>query len=244
MAILVQSLSAKLGIATGKTLPQNCRALFSRRMTLLLWVAGEISALATDLAEFLGAALGFYLLFGIPLAMAAVFTGAAVFLILAIERYGFRSLEYVIMLFVAAIGGCYAIEVWMAKPAWWPILGGIVVPRANSDSLYVAVGMLGATVMPHVVYLQSALVLHRNEPDPVQQRRHHRMEVFDVLVAMNSAWLVNSAMVVMAAAVFFGSTTHVASIEDAHRTLGPLLGPAAATLFAIALLCSGLSSST
>ena len=244
MAILIQGLSAKLGIATGRTLPQNCRAVFSRPMTLLLWVAAEISAMATDLAEFLGAALGFYLLFGIPLFTAALFTGVAVFLILAIEKLGFRRLEYAIMFFVAVIGACYAVEVWMAKPAWRPILEGVLVPRADSDSIYVAVGMLGATVMPHVVYLHSALVQHRYKNDIEHQHRHRLFEVIDVMAAMNSAWLVNSAMVVMAAAVFFGGGLKVVSIEQAHQTLGPLLGAASATLFAVALLCSGLSSST
>ena len=244
MAILVQNLSAKLGIATGRTLPENCRTHFSRPVNLMFWIAAELGAMATDLAEFLGAALGFYLLFGIPLFYAALLTGVAVFLILAIEKLGFRRLEYVIMFFVAVIGAAYAVEVWMAKPQWKPILEGILIPRVHGDSIYVAVGMLGATVMPHVVYLHSALVQHRYTGDPVQQRRHRLFELLDVLVAMNAAWLVNSAMVVMAAAVFFRGGVAVHSIEGAHRTLAPLLGPASAMLFAVALLCSGLSSST
>jgi manganese transport protein len=244
MAVLVQSLSAKMGIATGRSLPQNCRLLFSRRMTIFLWVAAEISAVATDLAEFLGAALGFYLLFGIPMFPSALLTGVAVFAILAVERLGFRRLEYVIMFFVAIIGGCYAVEVWLAKPPWGPIVHGVIVPLANSDSIYIAVGMLGATVMPHVVYLHSALVQHRHEEDAEHRRRHNRFEIIDVLVAMNSAWLVNSAMVIMAAAVFFGRKEVVVTIEAAHRTLGPLLGGSAAALFGVALLASGLSSST
>jgi manganese transport protein len=244
MAVLVQSLSAKLGIATGRSLPQNCRLLFSRRTTILLWIAAEISAVATDLAEFLGAALGFYLLFGIALFPAALLTGVAVFGILAIERMGFRRLEYVIMFFVAVIGGCYAIEVWLARPAWPPILRGVIVPHAGADSIYIAVGMLGATVMPHVVYLHSALVQHRHQEDADHRRRHHRFEIIDVMLAMNGAWLVNSAMVVMAAAVFFGRPDIVVTIEQAHQTLGPLLGRASAMLFAIALLASGVSSST
>ena len=244
MAVLVQSLSAKMGIATGRSLPQNCRLLFSRRTTIFLWVAAEISAVATDLAEFLGAALGFYLLFGIPMFPSALLTGVSVFAILAVEQLGFRRLEYVIMFFVAIIGGCYAVEVFLAKPPWAPILHGVIVPLANSDSIYVAVGMLGATVMPHVVYLHSALVQHRHEEDAEHRRRHNRFEIIDVLVAMNSAWLVNSAMVIMAAAVFFGRKEIVVTIEAAHRTLGPLLGGSAAALFGVALLASGLSSST
>ena len=145
MAILIQYLSAKLGIATGLTLPQNCRAHFSRPMTLFLWLAAEMAALATDLAEFLGAALGFYLLLNIPLLPAALLTGVLVFLILAVEQLGFRRLEYVIMAFVAVIGVAYALEVWLARPAWGAIAHGVLVPRVNSDSVYLAVGMLGAT---------------------------------------------------------------------------------------------------
>jgi len=244
MAVLVQSLSAKLGIATGRSLPQNCRLMFSRRWTIFLWVAAEISALATDLAEFLGAALGFYLLFGIALFPSALLTGVAVFAILAVEKMGFRRLEYVIMGFVAIIGGCYAVEVWLARPSWPPIFTGVIVPRLGSDSIFIAVSMLGATVMPHVVYLHSALVQHRHNEDPEHRRRHQKFEVIDVLFAMNSAWLVNSAMVIMAAAVFFGSHSDVISIELAHQTLGPLLGKGSAALFAVALLASGLSSST
>ncbi len=250
MAILVQYLSAKLGIATGRTLPQNCRAVFSRRVNLMLWVAAELSALATDLAEFLGAALGFYLLFHVSMLSAALLTGLFVFLILGTEIYGFRRLEYVIMAFVFVIGFCYGIEVFLAKPAWGPVFYHIVVPEINSRSIYIAVGMLGATVMPHVVYLHSALVQHRlrkDEPEHpheklIQKLHHARYELIDVLAAMNGAWLVNSAMIIMAAAVFVGRP--VLTIEQAHHTLMPLLGKFSATAFAIALLCSGLSSST
>lgn len=244
MAVLVQFLSAKLGIATGRTLPQNCRTHFSRPVNLGLWVAAEIAALATDLAEFLGAALGFYLLFGIEMLPAALLTGIAVFAILAIERMGFRHLEKAIMGFVLVIGGCYAIEIFLVKPEWPAVLRGVLVPRIDSKSIYVAVGMLGATVMPHVVYLHSALVLHRKTNDPAHERHHRRMELLDVLCAMNGAWLVNSAMIIMAAAVFFRYGVPVTTIEQAHQTLAPLVGQASSVIFAIALLASGLSSST
>lgn len=243
MAVLIQSLSAKLGIATGRTLPQNIRALFSPQWNIALWVAAEISALATDLAEFLGAALGFYLLFHIPMFVAGLLTGLVVFGILAFEKLGFRRLEHAIMFFVAVIGVCYAVELAWARPAWGPVVKGVLLPIANADSIYIAVGMLGATVMPHVIYLHSALVQHRNEEDPESRRKHQKMQIIDVLLAMNGAWLVNSAMVIMAAAVFFGTGMNVVSIEQAHQTLRPLVGPASATLFAVALLCSGLSSS-
>jgi len=244
MAILVQYLAAKLGIATGRTLPQNCRATFSRPVNFGLWVAAEIGAMATDLAEFLGAALGFYLLFGLPLLPSGLLTGVAVFAILLVERAGFRQLEKVIMSFVGVIGVAYAVEVFLSPPDWGGVVRGALLPRVNADSIYVAVGMLGATVMPHVVYLHSALVLHRRGANDHQDDRHLRMGLADVLVAMNGAWLINSAMVLMAAAVFFQHRFEVHSIEQAHHTLIPLLGQLAGGAFAVALLCSGLSSST
>jgi manganese transport protein len=262
MAILVQYLAAKLGIATGRTLPENCRERFSRPVVWFLWVIAEISAMATDLAEFLGAALGFYLLFGPRfllygwdktevLLVSAVLTGICVFLILLLELRGYRKLELAIMGFVCIIGVCYAIEMLMIRPNWGAVVFSTLVPRLDKSSVYIAVGMLGATVMPHVVYLHSALVQPRvkvvRAETPkrkyLERLRHLRFETVDVFVAMNGAWLVNSAMVVMAAAEFGGHEL-MNPIEDAHRTLVPLLGPASALIFAIALLCSGLSSST
>jgi manganese transport protein len=250
MAILVQYLSAKLGIATGRSLPQNCREHFSPKMNISLWVAAEISALATDLAEFLGAALGFYLLFNLPLLPSALLTGVLVFMILGTELYGFRRLEQIIMLFVAAIATCYAIELFLAKPDWGQVAYHVLVPQLTPSSVYIAVAMLGATVMPHVVYLHSALVQgrvkeHEAHPEPWLKKLHHaKYELIDVLAAMNGAWLVNSAMIIMSAAVFYHSGRQVLTIEQAHETLRPLLGRLSATAFAFALLCSGLSSST
>jgi manganese transport protein len=263
MAILIQYLSAKLGIATGHTLPENCRIHFSRGMTTFLWVAAEVSALATDLAEFLGAALGFYLLLGPRLLaagitrthvllLAAVATAICVFLILALQQWGFRRLELVIMLFVVVIGGCYAAEMFFVHPHWGSIAYHTLVPILDGKSVYLAVAMLGATVMPHVIYLHSGLVqprvlaerLESDQSSIITRTRLLRMEMFDVIVAMNGAWLVNSAMIIVAAAAFAGKGMTTMSIEAAHATLGPLLGPASATLFAVALLCSGLSSST
>jgi manganese transport protein len=251
MAILIQYLSAKLGIATGKTLPQNCREYFQPKINFGLWVAAELAALATDLAEFLGAALGFYLLFGIQLLPAALITAVIVFLMLAVELYGFRRLEQLIMAFVFAIAGCYAFEMFMVHPDWHAVAQGVLVPHINSASIYVAVSMLGATVMPHVIYLHSALVQHRVREDsqhcPTNQwlltMRHLRFELFDVLAAMNGAWLINSAMIVMAAAVFFKSGTPF-TFDEAHLTLKPILPSVSAVAFALALLFSGLSSST
>jgi manganese transport protein len=267
MAILIQYLSAKLGIVTGLTLPQNCRRHFSRPMTLFLWVAAEVSAIATDLAEFLGAALGLYLLFGPAMLAhgwtrtetmlaAALVSTVAVFLILALDLAGYQWLERGIMAFVGVIGLCYGFEVFLVHPDWklaaFHTLVPTLDPKDLHGSLYVAVGMLGATVMPHVVYLHSALVQPRREElliqprmEGVSRRRSFlRFELIDVFVAMNGAWLINSAMIVMSAVAFGHLSNPVTTIEQAHQTLGPLLGPMAATVFAVALLCSGLSSST
>lgn len=252
MAILVQYLSAKLGIATGKTLPQNSRLHFSAPVNFGLWIAAEVSAVATDLAEFLGAAIGMYLLFHLSLFTSALITAVLVFLMLAIELYGFRRLEQLIMALVFAIAGCYAIEIFLVKPDWKSVGYHVVVPHISSASIYIAVSMLGATVMPHVVYLHSALVQARAKEDsflcPTGQRfqkfRHLKYELIDVLAAMNGAWLINSAMIVMAAGAFFKGGLEVSSIEQAHYTLRPLLGGLSATAFALALLFSGLSSST
>jgi len=251
MAILIQYLSAKLGIATGKTLPQNCRSYFSPKVNFGLWIAAELAALATDLAEFLGAALGFYLLFGIPLLLAALITALVVFLMLAVELYGFRRLEQLVMAFVFAIAACFAFELFIVHPDWGAVAKGVLVPRINSQSIYIAVSMLGATVMPHVIYLHSALVQHRVKEDATKDHperwvltvHHLRSELFDVLAAMNGAWLINSAMIVMAAAVFYGSGTTF-TFDEAHLTLQPLLPAVSGTAFALALLFSGLSSST
>jgi manganese transport protein len=243
MAQLIQYLSAKLGIATGRTLPQLCTERFSRPVSLFLWAVAEIVAMATDLAEFLGAALGLYLLFNIPLLVAAVIAGIVVLGILAIERFGFRRLEYTIMGFVAAIMICYLFEVFLAGPDWGQIAYHTLLPSIGFDSIYLAIGMIGATVMPHVIYLHSALVQSRVR-EGHGKKRHLRLARLDVLVAMNLAFLVNAAMVVMAAAVFFASGRAVGGIEDAHETLHPLLGGAASTAFAVALLLSGLSSAT
>ena len=244
MAMLVQFLSAKLGIATGKTLPSLCRERFPRPVVIGLWLIAEVAAMATDVAEFLGAALGFYLLFHWPLMICALVTTAGVFLILAIEVYGFRRLEHVIMLFVGVIAIAYFYEVLLARPDWRAVAISTILPRVSRSSAYIAVGMLGATVMPHVVYLHSALVQHRyRADDPSHSLRHARYEFWDVLVAMNGSWLVNSAMLIMAAAVFFRGGIHQVGIELAHQTLAPILGAAAAFAFGLALLCSGLSSS-
>jgi manganese transport protein len=247
MAMLVQTLSAKLGIATGRNLPQICRDYFPRRVSIGLWIQAELIAMATDLAEFLGAALGFHLLFGIALFPAAVITGVTTFLILGLQRYGFRPFEAVISAFVAVILVCYVAELWFAHPPLGTVAKHAVVPQfKGSESVLLAVGILGATVMPHVIYLHSALTQQRIVPrDDGEARRLYRYTRIDVVIAMTLAGLINMSMLVVAATVFFKSgLTHVASLEGAHRTLEPLLGSASSKLFALALIAAGLSSST
>lgn len=267
MAILIQYLSAKLGIVTGLTLPQNCRKHFGKSTSILLWCCAEMSAVATDLAEFLGAALGLDLLIGPALQahgfsptgslfVAAAAATVAVFGILALDLAGFQWLERGIMAFVGVIGLCYGFEVFLVHPDWHRAFMATILPsfdpHAMSGSVYAAVGMLGATVMPHVIYLHSALVQPRlnelvptaGEPRPGILRQYLRFELIDVFVAMNGAWLINSAMIVMAAVALFHGPSVSPTIQDAFHTLGPLLGSSAATVFAVALLCSGLSSST
>ncbi len=247
MAMLTQALSAKLGVATGRSLAEMCRDQFPRWVVWAMWAIMEVVAMATDLAEFLGAALGFNLLFGMPLLVAGILTGVTTFVILALERRGFRPLEAVISAMVGVIALCYVIETILDRPDWGKIAYHAVVPQfAGTESVLLATGILGATVMPHVVFLHSALTQGRIVTrDPVQLRRLFRFQWVDVTLAMGLAGLVNGAMLIMAAATFFekGLTT-VGTIEEAHKTLTPLLGPASSWVFAISLLASGLSSST
>ncbi|MGZ3602089.1 MAG: Nramp family divalent metal transporter, partial [Ktedonobacterales bacterium] len=246
MAVLLQTLSAKLGIATGHNLPELSRKYLPHRVSIGLWVAAEIAAMATDLAEFLGAAIGFNLLLHVPLLAAGLLTGAATFAILALQRFGFRPFEAIIAVLIGVIAGSYLIETILAKPDWGQVAFHTVVPQlAGRDSLMLAVGILGATVMPHVIYLHSALTQHRIRPrNAVEARAIFRFEQFDVRLAMGVAGLVNGAMLLMAAAVFYSSGhTGVSTIENAYQTLTPLLGNSASALFGVALLASGLSSS-
>src|SRR5947209_17791152 len=227
MAMLIQTLSAKLGIATGRNLPEVCRERFSRRTSIGLWIQAELIAMATDLAEFLGAALGIKLLLGIALFPAAVITGVITLLILGLQRYGFRPLEAVITAFVVVIGICYLGELWFAHPPLGTVAKHAVVPDfAGNESVLLAVGILGATVMPHVIYLHSALTQHRIVPrNDDEARMLYKYTRIDVLIAMVIAGLINMSMLVIAATVFFGSgLTNVESLEGAHRTLQPLLG--------------------
>lgn len=248
MAMLIQALSAKLGIATGRSLPELIRDHFPGPLVIFLWVVAELVAMATDLAEFLGAALGLNLLFGIPMFPAALLTGVLAFLILSLEHYGFRPLEAVITLFVGVIALCYFIEVgFFAHPDWAQVGLAVLHPTlADGESLLLAVGIVGATVMPHVIYLHSALTQGRVVVQTeAAKRRLFRYELVDVVLAMGIAGLINGAMLIMAAATFHtGGFYELSALTDAYLTLGPLLGPLAAAVFAAALLASGLSSST
>src|SRR5438093_1720682 len=247
MAMLIQTLSAKLGIATGQNLAEVCRERFSHRTSIGLWIQAEVIAMATDLAEFLGAALGFHLLLGIGLFPAALITAVAAFAILGLQRFGFRPFEATIAAIVAFIGVCYLGELFKAKPPLGTVAHHAVVPQfAGGESVLLAVGILGATVMPHVIYLHSALLQDRIRPQNDEQARTlMRYTQIDVVMAMTIAGLINMAMLITAASAFYKSgLLHVESLENAHRTLKPILGGASSTLFALALLASGLSSST
>jgi manganese transport protein len=246
MAILIQTMSAKLGIATGRNLPELSRDQFSKPVTIGLWLQAEFMAIATDLAEFIGGALGLYLLFGIPLFTAALITGVFSFALLELQRRGFRLLEAGIAALVGVVVASFAYEVWIAQPNGTDVLGGLLIPRlAGNNSLLLAAGILGATVMPHVIYLHSALtqrrVVGRNE---AQRRRIFRFELVDILIAMGIAGLINGAMLVMAAGLFHASGDIVATIEGAYAQLHLHAGPVAAVLFGIGLLASGFSSSS
>ncbi len=247
MAMLIQTASAKLGIATGRNLAELCRESLPRWATYSMWVLMELVAMATDLAEFLGAALGFNLLLGIPLLPAAVLTAVATFLILGLDRFGFRPLEAVIGALVGVVAGCYLIETVWDHPDWSDVAFHAVVPQLDGgESILLASGILGATVMPHAIFLHSALMQHRVVArDKSELRRLFRFEVIDILIAMTVAGLVNAAMLVMAASTFYQQgMTEIGTIEEAHRTLEPLLGRAASWVFGISLIAAGLSSST
>ncbi|MGC8779267.1 MAG: Nramp family divalent metal transporter [Anaerolineae bacterium] len=246
MAILLQTLAAKLGIATGKTLPEVCRDRYPRWASVGLWITAELAAMATDLAEFLGGAVGFNLLFGIPLFPAALLTGVCISLILLLERYGFRKVELVIIGLIAVIGFGYMLEIWLVKPPLGEVARGLFVPSLPVGATLVAVGIIGATVMPHNLYLHSALIQTRVRPSDSLARKKsvYRLAVMDALVALNGAFFVNSAILVMSASAFSGGRLAEFGLESAHRTLTPLLGPLAGIAFALALLASGLASST
>ncbi len=245
MAMVIQTLSAKLGIATGKNLPEVCREHFSHRASVGLWVQAEAIAMATDLAEFLGAAIGFNLLIGTSLFVSTVLAGIAAFGLLGLQSYGFRPFEAAIAVLVGLIGICYLIEIFYAHPNVREAAHGLIPQFSGSESVLIAVGILGATVMPHVIYLHSALTQDRIVPESQENARVlMRYTRIDVLSAMTIAMLINAAMLVMAASTLHEpGVEQVVSLVGAHQTLEPILGATAGSIFAIALLGSGLSSS-
>jgi manganese transport protein len=246
IAMLIQSLSAKLGIATGKNLAEVCRERFPRPLTIALWLQAELIAMATDLAELLGAALGLHLLFGLPLFRAGVIAGAAAFTILALQQRGFRDLEAVIAGLVGVIVAAFAFELVLAKPHDGPLARGLIPEFRGTGSIYLAIGILGATVMPHVIYLHSALTQDRVEAKTeLERKRIYHFERVDVVVAMTIAGLINMAMLAIAAATFHvGDLPQAGDLTVVYHRLGSLLGHGANLIFGIGLLASGLSSST
>jgi manganese transport protein len=245
MAILLQSLSARLGIVTGMDLAQACRAMFSRPVSWVLWVVCEIAIAACDLAEVLGSAIGLQLLFGLPLLAGVVLTAFDTLLILFLHSRGVRMMEAFIVALILTVGACLAVEIFLSKPQWGSMATGLVPSLPGEGALYLAIGILGATVMPHNLYLHSALVQSRRiTHTPAGIRSGVKYNLIDSVVALNGALFVNAALLVMAAATFFRSGLHdVAEIQDAHRLLEPLLGAAIAPVaFAIALIASGQSS--
>jgi len=245
VAMLFQGLSAKLGIVTNRNLAELCRAHFPRRVVWAMWAVSEVAAMATDLAEFLGAAIGLSLLFGMPLLWGMVVTGAVTFGILAFQRQGYRPVELIIGGLISVIGLSYLVELFVAPPDLGAAALGIVLPRlADSGALTLAVGIVGATVMPHAIYLHSSLTQDRAPARNEHERRTLlRYSNIEVVVALTIAGLVNMAMVMMAAAAFHGGHEEVSEIETAYHTLVPLFGAAAAGVFMVSLIASGLSSS-
>ncbi len=244
MAVLIQTLSAKLGIATGMNLPEVARERFPKKLSIFLWIQSEIVIIATDLAEFIGASLGIYLLFNIPMLPAAIITAIASFAILELQRKGYRSLEIGIAAMILIVVLSFAFQVIWAKPDVGAIATGIFTPRfQGTDSILLAAGILGATVMPHAVYLHSSLtqnrIVGRNEQE---KKRIFRMEFIDIVIAMVFAGAVNMAMVIISAALFYKKGLNVEDLTIAYHQFNHLVGPMSAACFGLALLIAGLSS--
>jgi manganese transport protein len=248
MAMLIQSMSAKLGIATGRSLPEVCRDRFPRPVVIFLWIQAELIAMATDLAEFVGAALGIYLVFGIPLFIAGLVTGVLAFTILGLQAWGFRRLEAAIAVLVGVIVIAFGLEVLGANPSWGSVAANTFVPHLDGTaSILLAAGILGATVMPHVIYLHSALTQKRIVgANPEAKRKIFHFELVDVVIAMGIAGVINLAMLTMAAAVFGsrGLTTTGTDLVQVFGGLDHYIGDHSGLVFGIALLASGVSSSS
>jgi len=246
IAMLFQALSAKLGIVTGRNLAELCRDHFPRPVVWAMWIVSEIAAMATDLAEFLGGAIGLSLLFQMPLLAGMVITAIVTYGLLTFERFGFRPLELIIGAMVSVIGLCYLIEIFIVPVDWAAAAFHTFTPQiADAEALLLAVGIIGATVMPHAIYLHSGLTQARMPVrDDSERRRVLRFSNQEVILALTVAGLVNMAMVMMASGAFHAGHPDVAEIETAYHTLTPLLGAAAAGVFLLSLVVSGVSAST
>jgi manganese transport protein len=243
MALLLQTLSSRLGIVTRRDLAQACRDEYPRHVCYVLWILCELAIIACDLAEVLGAAIGLNLLFHLPLLIGVIVTAADTLLVLWFTRLGIRVIEAFVLVLIATIAGCFAFEIFLAKPEVSEVVTGLL-PHLNSSSIYIAVAIFGATVMPHNLYLHSALVQTRRIGETVQEKRTAcGFNLLDSTLALNGALFVNAAILVMSAAVFFKHNVVVTEIQQAHQLLSPLLGTTlASVLFGAALLCSGQSS--
>ncbi|MED3760605.1 MULTISPECIES: Nramp family divalent metal transporter [Peribacillus] len=246
MAVLIQSLSAKLGIATGKNLPELCREKFSKKTSFLLWIQAEAVIMATDLAEFIGAALGIYLLFDLPLITSAIIAAIGSFAILEIQRRGYRTFEALITVMIFVVVIAFGAQVFYAKPDTSAVVLGLFTPKFEGvDSILLSAGMLGATVMPHAIYLHSSLTQRRIVGvNDLERKRIYRFELIDIVIAMLIAGAINAAMVIVSAALFHKNGALVEDLDVAYQQFGAMLGPSVAMFFGIGLLFAGLSSSS
>lgn len=243
MLIFLQHMSAHLGIVTGRCLAEGCREHLPLWSNCVIGGSAMLACMATALAEFLGAAVGITMLFGLPLALSAVISGAVILSVVAIQKYD--QIERLIIAFVSIIGFCYLLELYLVKPDWGQALRSSVVPVIGSREIFIAMGMLGAVVMPHNFYLHSEVIQRRDWRAVNEERKRQllRYEFLDTIFAMGAGWAINSAMVIVAAAVFFRNGVMVDDVVQAAKTLRPLAGGLAEMLFAVALVCAGVSSS-
>ncbi len=240
MAIFLQNLCARMGVVARMDLAQACRDYYPRPAAILLWLLCEVAIVACDLAEVIGSAIGLNLLFGIPLVMGVLLTGADVLLLLGLMQWGFRKLEALVITLVLTIGACFAIQIFQAQPDWVAVTTGLLQPKLpDLEALTISLGILGATVMPHNLYLHSALVQTRDTHDVPTSLRANK---WDTVIALGGAFFVNAGILILAAAVFHPKGVVVDELQNAYELLTPMLGGTAATLFAVALLCSGQSS--
>ncbi len=246
MAGLIQTLSAKIGIATGKNLPEICRDRFSKKTSIFLWIQAELMIMATDLAEFVGAALGIYLVFDVTLIQAALLAAAGSFAILEVQRRGYRPLETIVTGMLLVVALAFAVQTFSAHPEARPLLSGLLIPRFDgSESILLAAGILGATVMPHAIYLHSALTQRRIVgKNTAERKRIMKFERIDVTIAMILAGAINASMLIIAAAVFYKNGLIVSDLEIAHQHFESFLGSPIALLFGIGLMVAGLSSAS